>query len=79
MTKARSPAYRSLHEGVCLLYSVWVVVARPVPDSHPAHETLAQVFARVFQRCQRVLERLYRAHAFEVIESVIEYWESQQV
>ena len=37
------------------------------------------IFTRTSNRCRRVLERLYRVYAFEVIESVIEYWSIEQV
>ncbi|EJC98757.1 uncharacterized protein FOMMEDRAFT_170958 [Fomitiporia mediterranea MF3/22] len=75
---ARSLAYRALHEGVRVLYETWNLVSDAVSATHPAVETLVHLFARTSNRCRKVLERLYRAHAFEVIESVIECWHIDQ-
>ncbi|KAH8110602.1 Dopey, N-terminal-domain-containing protein [Phellopilus nigrolimitatus] len=75
---ARSPAYRSLHEGVGVLYATWNLVSEAPATSHPAYETLAHIFTRTSSRCRKVFDKLYRVHAFEVIESVIEYWNVDQ-
>ncbi|KAL5535972.1 hypothetical protein ACEPAF_4066 [Sanghuangporus sanghuang] len=75
---ARSPGYRALREGVGVLYETWNLVSADIPGSHPASETLSLIFTQTFSRCRRALERLYRAHAFEVIESVIERWNIDQ-
>ncbi|KAI5120784.1 hypothetical protein M0805_002411 [Coniferiporia weirii] len=71
---ARSPAYRALHEGIGVLYATWKLVDNTPTESHPAFDTLEHIFIRTSARCRKVLEKLFRAHAFEVIESVIEYW-----
>ncbi|THH09322.1 hypothetical protein EW145_g2101 [Phellinidium pouzarii] len=75
---ARSPAYRSLHEGIGILYSTWKIVAKTPAESHPAFETLVHIFNRTSSRCRKVFEKFFRAHAFEVIESVIECWDADQ-
>ena len=77
--QARSSGYRALHDGIGVLYETWNIVSSTVEESHPAYESLQHIFARTSSRCRKVLERLYRAHAFEVIESVIDYWHIDQV
>lgn len=47
--------------------------------SHPAFESLSLIFDRTLARCRKTLEKLFRVRAFEVIESVIEYWNTEKV
>lgn len=68
-----------MHDGVGVLYATWYLVCQNVTEGHPAFETLTYYFAKTSNRCRKVLERLYKSHAFEVIESLIEYWNIDKV
>ncbi|KAJ6601434.1 Dopey, N-terminal-domain-containing protein [Mycena vulgaris] len=72
---ARSPGYRSLHEGVRVLYLVWSTLLwsdREVWSSKD--ETLSVIYTRTRLRCRRVLEHLFRVQSAEVFESIIDCW-----
>ncbi|KAJ7755024.1 Dopey, N-terminal-domain-containing protein [Mycena maculata] len=72
---ARSPGYRSLHEGVRVLYLVWSTLKWT--DREPwtsKDETLSMIYTRTRLRCRRVLEHLFRVQSAEVFESVIDCW-----
>ncbi|KAL0951843.1 hypothetical protein HGRIS_008504 [Hohenbuehelia grisea] len=75
---ARSPAYRSLHEGVRVLYLIWVGLAWHNPQVwSPRDDSLSLIFNRSRMRCRKVLEHFFRVHGAEVFESVIECWSRQ--
>ncbi|KAF7307364.1 Dopey-N domain-containing protein [Mycena indigotica] len=72
---AKSAGYRSLHEGVRVLYLVWSTLAweeRRVWESKD--ESLAMIYNRTRMRCRRVLEHLFRMQSAEVFESIIDCW-----
>ncbi|KAG6911306.1 hypothetical protein DXG01_002145 [Tephrocybe rancida] len=72
---ARSPAYRSLDEGIRVLYSIWGTLLWRNPTTwSPKDESLSLVYNRTRIRCRRVLEHLFRAQAVEVFESVVDCW-----
>lgn len=54
-------------------------MANTLEKSHPALESLSLIFDRTLARCRKTLEKLFRVRAFEVIESVIEYWNIEKV
>ncbi|KAF7302659.1 Dopey-N domain-containing protein [Mycena chlorophos] len=72
---AKSPGYRSLHEGVRVLYLVWSTLSwsdRELWSSKD--ETLSMIYNRTRLRCRRVLEHLFRMQSAEVFESIIDCW-----
>ncbi|KAJ7750196.1 Dopey, N-terminal-domain-containing protein [Mycena metata] len=72
---ARSPGYRSLHEGVRVLYLVWSTLTwsdRELWSSKD--ESLSLFYTRTRLRCRRVLEHLFRVQSAEVFESIIDCW-----
>ncbi|KAH7930453.1 hypothetical protein BV22DRAFT_1000727 [Leucogyrophana mollusca] len=74
----RSPGYRSLHEGVRVLYSIWQSMAWRSPAAPSAEDdTLSLIFNRTRGRCRRVLEHLFRVQPAEVFESVIDCWDRE--
>ncbi|KIM70102.1 hypothetical protein SCLCIDRAFT_1160646 [Scleroderma citrinum Foug A] len=73
---ARSPGYRSLHEGIRVLFAIWANLLWTNPNStRPEDETLSMIYNRTRARCRRALEHLFRAHPNEVLESLIICWE----
>ncbi|KAF5384809.1 hypothetical protein D9615_001099 [Tricholomella constricta] len=72
---ARSPAYRSLDEGIRVLYLVWGTLSWTNPTSWSSKdESLSLVYNRTRIRCRRVLEHLFRVQSFEVFESIVDCW-----
>ncbi|KAJ7269339.1 Dopey, N-terminal-domain-containing protein [Mycena haematopus] len=72
---ARSPGYRSLHEGVRVLYLVWSTLLwsdREIWSSKD--DSLSLIYTRTRLRCRRVLEHLFRVQSAEVFESIIDCW-----
>ncbi|KAJ7070662.1 Dopey, N-terminal-domain-containing protein [Mycena amicta] len=72
---AKSPGYRSLHEGVRVLYLIWSTLAwsdRELWSSKD--ESLSMIYNRTRLRCRRVLEHLFRMQSAEVFESIIDCW-----
>ncbi|KAF7303085.1 Dopey-N domain-containing protein [Mycena kentingensis (nom. inval.)] len=72
---AKSAGYRSLHEGVRVLYLVWSTLAwtdRELWSSKD--ESLSMIYNRTRLRCRRVLEHLFRVKSAEVFESIIDCW-----
>ncbi|KAG6851405.1 hypothetical protein H0H93_005803 [Arthromyces matolae] len=72
---ARSPAYKSLNDGIRVLYSIWATLIwnRPPAWSHK-DDSLSLFYSRTRIRCRRVLEHLFRVQAMEVFESVVDCW-----
>ncbi|THH33130.1 hypothetical protein EUX98_g1019 [Antrodiella citrinella] len=72
---SKSSDYRCLRESVRVLYVIWISLI--IPPSHTPSsqdESLILIFTRSRTRCRRVLEHLFRAHAAEVLECIIECW-----
>ncbi|KAF8167553.1 Dopey, N-terminal-domain-containing protein [Crassisporium funariophilum] len=73
--RSRSPGYRSLDEGIRVLYSVWASLVWKSPQSFsPKDESLALIYTRTRLRCRRVLEHLFRVQSPEVFESIVDWW-----
>ncbi|KAG6336234.1 hypothetical protein ID866_2853 [Astraeus odoratus] len=74
--QARSPGYRSLHDGIRVLFAIWanLVWTNPNPRG-PEDDTLAMICSRTRIRCRRALEHLFRAYPSELLESLIICWE----
>ncbi|KAI0050603.1 hypothetical protein FA95DRAFT_1536117 [Auriscalpium vulgare] len=71
----RSPGYRSLHDGIRVLFSVWTTTAWPKSKPWmPQDESLSQICSRSRTRCRRVFEHFFRIQSAEVLESIIECW-----
>ncbi|KAJ7742186.1 Dopey, N-terminal-domain-containing protein [Mycena olivaceomarginata] len=62
---AKSPGYRSLHEGVRVLYLVWSTLLWSDRETWSSKDDI---------RCRRVLEHLFRVQSAEVFESIIDCW-----
>ncbi|KAG5652198.1 hypothetical protein H0H81_005933 [Sphagnurus paluster] len=72
---ARSPAYRSLDEGIRVLYAIWGTLSWTNPTRWSSKdESLSLVYSRSRIRCRRVLEHLFRVQAVEVFESIVDCW-----
>ncbi|KAG5643542.1 hypothetical protein DXG03_000683 [Asterophora parasitica] len=72
---ARSPAYRSLDEGIRVLYLVWGTLLWTNPTTRSSKdESLSLVYNRTRIRCRRVLEHLFRVQSVEVFESIVDCW-----
>ncbi|KAJ7610904.1 Dopey, N-terminal-domain-containing protein [Roridomyces roridus] len=72
---ARSPGYRSLHEGVRVLYLVWSTLKWSDRELwSPKDDSLSLVYTRTRLRCRRVLEHVFRVQSAEVFESIIDFW-----
>jgi hypothetical protein len=73
--QARSPAYRSLDEGIRVLYSIWGTFVWTNPQTWTSKdESLSVIYNRTRMRCRRVLEHLFRVQSAEVFESIVECW-----
>ncbi|KNZ76347.1 Protein dopey [Termitomyces sp. J132] len=72
---ARSPAYRSLDEGIRVLYLLWATLSWNTPSTWSSKDdSLSLVYNRTRIRCCRVLEHLFRVQPVEVFESVVDCW-----
>ncbi|KXN85691.1 Protein dopey [Leucoagaricus sp. SymC.cos] len=72
---ARSPAYRTLDEGIRVLYAIWSSLLWQKGDSESARdESLSMIYNRTRIRCHRALEHLFRVQSAEVFESIVECW-----
>lgn len=73
--QARSPAYRSLDEGIRVLYSIWGTLVWTNPQTWASKdESLSVIYNRTRVRCRRVLEHLFRVQSAEVFESIVDCW-----
>jgi len=71
----RSLGYRSLHEGVRVLFVIWGSLAWSEPQTWSSKdESLCLIYNRARTRCRRVLEHLFLAQSAEVFESIVECW-----
>ncbi|KAF8640453.1 hypothetical protein AX17_000117 [Amanita inopinata Kibby_2008] len=72
---SRSPGYKSLDDGIRVLYAVWSSLAWNNPTVYSSSdESLSLIFNRVGMRCRRVLEHLFRVQSAEVLESIVDCW-----
>ncbi|TDL26444.1 hypothetical protein BD410DRAFT_521497 [Rickenella mellea] len=71
---AQSPGYRSLHDGINVLFSAWALVAQDLQNTSPVFDTMSHLFNRTRMRCRKVFEKLFRVKSMEVTESVVENW-----
>ncbi|KAH6916730.1 Dopey, N-terminal-domain-containing protein [Coprinopsis sp. MPI-PUGE-AT-0042] len=70
-----SVGYRSLDEGISVLYTIWAsLIWKPPSTWSPKDESLAQIYSRSRARCRRALEHLFRMQSAEVFESIIDWW-----
>ncbi|KAF8913192.1 Dopey, N-terminal-domain-containing protein [Gymnopilus junonius] len=75
VTQTRSPGYRSLDEGIRVLYSIWAsLVWKPLHVWSVKDDTLSLIYSRTRLRCRRVLEHLFRVQTTEVFESFVDWW-----
>lgn len=75
----RSPGYRSLHEAVRVLYSIWAAtVQTELQLSTPKYEMLSLICTKTRTRCGRVFEHLFRLQPAEVLESIIDCWNTEK-
>ncbi|EMD42316.1 hypothetical protein CERSUDRAFT_102665 [Gelatoporia subvermispora B] len=76
--QVKSMDYRCLHEAIRVLYTVWDMLSTPTPKRwSSANESLSLIYARTRSRSRRVFEHLFRAHSNEVLESVVDCWQSE--
>ncbi|KAF9486392.1 hypothetical protein BDN70DRAFT_822033, partial [Pholiota conissans] len=76
---SRSPGYRSLDDGIHVLYALWASLIWKAPQSWaPKDESLSLIFTRTRLRCRRVLEHLFRMQTIEVFESIVDWWNRDQ-
>ena len=74
----RLPGYKSLHEGVKVLYLIWTRLDWKDPVVTSSKDgSLSLVFNRCRARCRRALERLIRVHPIEVLESIVDCWDRE--
>ncbi|KAH7907786.1 Dopey, N-terminal-domain-containing protein, partial [Hygrophoropsis aurantiaca] len=74
----RPSGYRSLHEGVRTLYSIWQSMIWIDPLTPSAEDdTLSLIFLRTRGRSRRALEHLFRVQPTEVFESIIDCWDRE--
>ncbi|KAJ7204429.1 Dopey, N-terminal-domain-containing protein [Mycena pura] len=72
---AKSSGYRSLREGVRVLYLVWSTLAWSDRELWSSKDdSLSMIYARTRLRCRRVLEHLFRVQSAEMFESIIDCW-----
>ncbi|TFK70447.1 hypothetical protein BDN72DRAFT_887964 [Pluteus cervinus] len=72
---ARSIGYRTLHDGVRVLYLVWSTLDWTDPSTPTSKDaSLFLIYNRTRNRCRRVLEHLFRVQSAEVFESIIDWW-----
>ncbi|KAI6031355.1 Dopey, N-terminal-domain-containing protein [Pisolithus microcarpus] len=72
----RSPGYRSLHEGIRVLFAIWINLVWTAPSSRRSEDgSLSVIYNRTRARCGRALEHLSRAHPNEVLESLVICWD----
>lgn len=72
----RSPGYRSLHEGIRVLFAIWINLVWTAPSSGRSEDgSLSVIYNRTRARCGRALEHLSRAHPNEVLESLVICWD----
>ncbi|KAJ3516253.1 hypothetical protein NLJ89_g1234 [Agrocybe chaxingu] len=76
---SRSAGYRSLDEGIRVLYSVWASLVWKAPHEwSPKDDSFSLIYNRSRLRCRRVLEHLFRVQSAEVFESIIDWWSRDQ-
>lgn len=69
------PGYRSLDDGIRILYLIWgTMVWKPPSIWSPREESLSLIYTRTRARCRRALEHLFRVQPMEVFESIIDWW-----
>ncbi|CCM03665.1 uncharacterized protein FIBRA_05809 [Fibroporia radiculosa] len=69
--QTRMSDYKSLYDAVGVLYALWDLLSERNQTLWPF-----SVYGKTRGRCRKVLEHLFRAHAPEVIESVVAHWQS---
>lgn len=74
--QVRSPGFRSLNDGVRVLFTIWIKLIWTSPSSKRSEDdSLAMIYSRARSRCRRVLEYLFRAFPSEVLEAVVSCWD----
>lgn len=68
-------ARRSLHHTVRTLHALWVVSSRrQMPHEDARSMSMSYAFPKIKSRSRRCLEKLYRNHSGELVESLIDCW-----
>lgn len=76
VVQIRSPGFRSLNDGVRVLFALWVnFIWTSSPSKRSEDDSLAMIYSRTRGRCRRVLEYLFRAYPSEVLEGVVSCWD----
>ncbi|PWZ01195.1 hypothetical protein BCV70DRAFT_199555 [Testicularia cyperi] len=65
---------RSLRTTVAMLHRVWTSCGSELPNVDARSLSLDNMMAKIKLRCRRALERIYRAHSAETIESLVDCW-----
>ncbi|TFK26748.1 hypothetical protein FA15DRAFT_255211 [Coprinopsis marcescibilis] len=74
----RSLGYKSLDDGINVLYSTWATLIWKSPSVWtPREESLSLIYNRSRARCRRALEHLFRVQSTEVFESIIDCWSKE--
>ncbi|TFY67972.1 hypothetical protein EVG20_g3733 [Dentipellis fragilis] len=75
---SRSPSYRTLHEAVRVLFSIWTTMTWSESQAWtPSYESLSMIFSKARVRCRRVFEHFFRVQSSEVLESIIDCWNKE--
>ncbi|KAH8099733.1 Dopey, N-terminal-domain-containing protein [Cristinia sonorae] len=76
---SKASDYRCLRESIRVLFSIWTTLVVPESNTPSSQdESVSLIFTRSRSRCRRVLEHLFRAHALEVLECIIDCWSIDQ-
>ncbi|CAL1694342.1 unnamed protein product [Somion occarium] len=71
----KSSDYRTLHDAVRVLYSIWTTLVVTKGQYWTSEsESLSLIYGRTRTRCRRVLEHLFRVHSSGVLESIVVCW-----
>ncbi|TFY81819.1 hypothetical protein EWM64_g2190 [Hericium alpestre] len=74
----RSPGYRTLHDAVRVLFSIWTTMTWSESEAWtPSHESISLIFTKARLRCRRVFEHLFRVKSPEVMESIVDCWNKE--
>lgn len=64
-----------MHDAVKVLYELWNLTGKISQISdEPEAETLSLIFTRARTRGRKVMERFFRSHSSEVMETIVECW-----
>ncbi|KAF9225321.1 hypothetical protein BS17DRAFT_872565 [Gyrodon lividus] len=76
IVQVRSPGFRSLHDGIRILFAIWVnFIWTTSKSKRPEDDSLSMIYSRTRSRCRRALEHLFRAYPAEVLEAIVSCWD----